>query len=109
MRLSDFKGEEAIAVLADIIEPLSVIATDEKVKQAFRDGSKMKVAQAILKNHPKAIIAVMARLDNTPVDEYNVTLFTLPLKLLEILNDKELTSLFQSQEQMGDATSSTPV
>lgn len=109
MKLSDFKGEEAIEVLADIIEPISNIATDEQVKEAFRANSKMKVAQAILRNHPKEIIEVLARLDNKTVEEYEVTLFTLPMKLLEILNDKELTSLFQSQEQTGGATSSTPV
>ena len=44
----------------------------------------------------------MARLDNEDYDEYvkKVNIFTLPKKLLELLDDKELLDFFVSQGLM---------
>lgn len=84
MRLSDYKGEEALDVLADIIEPLTAIFADEE----FRDLTKqkntpvVKFVKPMIKNHKKELIEVLARLENKPVEEYKqgLTLMTLPLQ-----------------------------
>ena len=103
MKLSDYKGEEAIDVLADIIEPLSAIFSDPEMLKISKEknASAIKYAKPILKNHKAEIIQVLARIENVPVEEYKeqVTIFTLPAKLLEFLNDEEVQTLFQQQPQ----------
>lgn len=103
MRLSDFKGEEAIDVLADIIEPLTYILADEEIQKLSTEKNvpTIKYVKPMLKNHKKEVIEVLARLDNKSVEDYKSTLslVTLPMQVLELINDPEVQSLFQSQEQ----------
>ena len=93
-KLSEIKGEEALDVLAEIIEPAAEIFTDENVKKALKSESRIKAAKIILKDHKKAILALMAALEETPVEEYKPTLLALPALISEVLNDPELNSLF---------------
>ena len=93
-KLSEIKGEEALDVLAEIIEPAAQIFTDENVKEALKSGSRIKAAKIILKDHKKAILTLMAALEGVPVEEYQPTLFALPSLILGVLNDPELNSLF---------------
>ena len=115
MRLSDYKGEEALDVLADIIEPLASILTDEEIQEM----SKKKPAppsiafiKPAIKNHKKELIQILARLENEPVEEYEakVNLLTLPAQILDIINDPEIQKLFHSQEksQITSLASSSP-
>ena len=77
----------------------------------LRNGDRMKAAQHAIKNHKKAIIAIMAATAGAKPEDYEVNLLTLPMKLLEILNDPEVISLFPSQGQTktfsGSATENT--
>lgn len=114
MRLSDFKGEEAIDVLADIIEPITKILTDSEIQELSKqkDVPALKYVKPMLKNNKKEVIEILARLDNKPVEEYTkgMSLLTLPAQVLELINDPELQSLFRSQEQSNQmsSASSTP-
>lgn len=115
MRLSDFKGEEAIDVLADIIDPLAKIFTDKEIQEL---GKKKPAPPTIayikpaLKNCKHEIIEILARLENQPVEEYleNLNLLTLPAQLLDLINDPEVQKLFHSQEksQVTSIASSSP-
>ena len=97
MKISDFKNEEALDLLADILEPASEIIADEEVKKAYKNkGNKLTLAKIIIKNHKSAIIEILARLNGKAVEEYTCNVFTLPIKLIEILNDEELVSFFNS-------------
>ena len=51
----------------------------------------------------------MAAMDGVPVEEYKCNVFTLPVKILELLNDPDLVQLFTYQGQTGDAKSSGSV
>lgn len=97
MRISEFEGEKALDVLADILEPFGEILSDENVRQAWKDGKKMRAIAAAIKGHKSEVIYIMAALDDTPVEEYKVNLLTLPFKILEILNDPEVVKVFNSQ------------
>ena len=44
-KLSEIKGEEALDVLAEIIEPAAEIFTDENVKKALKSESRIKAAK----------------------------------------------------------------
>jgi hypothetical protein len=115
MKLSEYKNEDALDLLADIIEPISKILSDRKVQDlALNDvEARMGAVKYLLKNHKKSIIEIMARLDNVPLEKYEVNIWSLPNKLIELLNDKELISFFHSQaqktvgESFGFATEST--
>lgn len=106
MKLSEIKGEQALDVLADIIEPASEIMTDKAVVDMARSGKKVKAISSAIKNHKKAIVEILAVLDGKEADEYEVNVLTLPAKLLEILNDQMVMSLFTSQGQTPGKTSS---
>ena len=94
-KLSEIKGEEALDVLAEIIEPAAEIFTDEAVKKALTEGKKkLEAVKVVLKNHKKAVIAVMAALEGVAVKEYQPPLLALPTMLMEVLNDPELQKLF---------------
>ena len=103
MRLSDFKGEEALDVLADIIEPLSLILSDKEIQELAKEKNTpaIKYVKPAIKNHKKELIEVLARLDKKSVKEYekNLSLITLPKQVLELINDPEVQNLFRSQEE----------
>ena len=46
-KLSEIKGEEALDVLAEIIEPITIIANDEEVKAGFETNVAKCVSIAI--------------------------------------------------------------
>lgn len=94
MKLSEYKNEQALDILADILEPSAKIFSDKDVKKAFETGDKIKGIKAAIKTHKTEIIEILAVLDGVPVAEYECNVLTLPIKLLEILNDTDLMSFF---------------
>lgn len=108
MRLADYEGEKALEVLGDLIEPVGEILSDKTILDAWKENRYRAIGIAI-KNHKKAVIMVLATLDGVPVEEYKCNIFTLPMKVLELLNDPVLTQLFTSQGQTGDANASGSV
>lgn len=100
-KLSEYKNEEAIELLADIMEPVSEILADDEVKNTYRSGAnKIALVKVILKHHSKQVVDILAILDGIPREEYKCNVVTLPIKLIEIFNDEELTSFFESQSQI---------
>jgi hypothetical protein len=107
MKLSEIKGEHALDVLADLLDPISEIVSDKEIATIIKSKMpKVKIIKPAIKNHKKAVIQALALLDGVPPEEYEVNLLTLPLKILEILNDPMIEELFSSQSQtMGSASS----
>ena len=114
MKLSEYKNEQAIEILAKLLGPVSKIMTDIKVRNLFEKGTtKIEMTQVLLENFSHEIVEILAILDNTPVEKYECNVLTLPKKLLEILNDKDLLDFFELQGQnlaqtsFGSATANT--
>jgi len=105
-RLSEFRGEEALDVLVDLIDPATEIMTDKALIELFRASNMAEAAKVAIKNHKKAVLEILARLDGEDPATYAPSLFALPRKLLEIFNDPELVDLFTSQGQKEDQTNS---
>lgn len=96
----NFDNEKALDVFADLIEPFTEILSDEGIKEAFKGNeSKARIAKMAIKKHKKEVIQILAILDDVPVEEYKVNVFTLPAKVIEILNDPTFADLFTSQGQ----------
>lgn len=114
MRLSEIKGVDAIDVIADIIDPVTVILADEEVKKVIESKQpKLIIAKTILKRQKAAILEVLAILNKEDPKTFNPSLIALPIMLVQLLQDveenEELKSLFTSQEQMTASVSSFPV
>ena len=109
MKLSEYKGEQALDMLADLIEPAAAIMADKEISNAAKANlPKIKIVKTAIKNHKPEVIEIMAILDGEDPEDYaeKVNLFTLPAKLLEILNDPDLMSLFTLQGQNKEETNS---
>ena len=103
MKLSEFKDEAALDLIADIIEPATEILADPAIKEAF-GRSKMAAIKVAIKSHKNAIREIVARLDGKNPEEYHFTALSLPVKLLSLLNDPDLQQLFTSSGQTEDVT-----
>lgn len=105
MKLSEYQGEAALDILADLIEPAGEIMSDKEIGEVFKKN-RFKAIGLAIKNHKRAVMQIMATMDGIPVEEYKCNVFTVPVKILELLNDSELIRLFTYQGQTGDANSS---
>lgn len=107
MKLSEYKGEQALDILADIVEPAAAIFADKEIKDIYESGQpKLKLVKVIIKRHKPEVMQILAALDGEDPETYSPGLFTLPLRLIEILNDPELASFFEQQSQIATVESS---
>lgn len=108
MKLSEYKNEDALDLLCDILEPTAEIFADKELATAVKSNcSTIKAVTIAIKNHKAEILQILARLDGIPVEEYSCNIATITQKLLEIVNDKELVDFFSSQGQKMEEISST--
>ena len=105
MKLSDIRGERALDVLADLLEPAMILVKDEKFLELL-DSNRIEATRYAIKNHKKEVITILAVLDGEDPDTYDVGLLTLPIRLIQLISDKELVNLFQLQGQSSEQTSS---
>ena len=96
MKLSESKGEKALDVLAEIIEPAVEIMQDKKIVAAAKAGKTLEIVKCACKDHKKAVITILAVLDDADPDTYEVGVLTLPAKILELLNDPDIQAVFTS-------------
>lgn len=110
MKISDFKDEEALDLLADLIEPAAHIFGNEKMRDAVKAKKPaLELARLSIKENKKEVIEILARLNGVPVEEYHCTIASIIKDVLDILNDKDLVDFFSSQVQMTEQTSSISV
>lgn len=114
MKLSQIKGDRVIEVIADIIDPISNIATDKKASELFSraklpEGADpkefvikriKKSAPYLLKAHKADIVAILASISGESYDEYakKLTIVKLLQDFTELLNDEDFKALFFSAQ-----------
>lgn len=107
MKLSDFKGEDAIDVLADLMQPAVAIATDESIQEAYQKKDVGDLFSFIMKKYKTEVLNIYGILTKENPKEAT------PIKLLnmfsDIMQDEELKSLFFSQGQNPQDTHSGSV
>ncbi len=108
MKLSDYKNEEAIEVLADLIEPAAKIMSDKSVQKAFNAKKPIVlVIKEALISQKEAVVEFVAALHRSTPDEYSFTIPTLITDLMDTLNDPEIASLFTPQDTVTSSGSVT--
>ena len=125
MRLSDIKGDRVFDVIADIIDPIANIASDETASALFKreklpEGMTAKAfllerarkaVPALLKGHKSDIITVLATIEGVSADDYraSLTLAKLMKDTAELMTDEAFGELFisaQSENNSGSAQES---
>ena len=113
MKLSEFRGEDAIDVLAEIIVPATEIINDAGIKKDWNNGADFATCLIIaLKEHKDAVITILATMEQKPKEEFlkDVTIFTIPAKLVDLIGDEALVNFLLPVPTMkgtgasGDAT-----
>ena len=107
-KLMEYQNEEALDLLAAIIEPAGEIFGDKAVSNAWAEGYKLRAISAAIKNHKKDVMSIMATLEGVSIKDYKCNVLTLPTDILTLMNDPELVTFFNSQVQMMQETSFTP-
>ena len=126
MRLSDIKGDRVFDVIADIVDPIANIASDETASALFKreklpEGMTAKAfllerarkaIPALLKGHKSDIITVLATIEGISADDYraSLTLAKLIQDTAKLLIDEDFGELFisaQSGTSSGSAQENT--
>ena len=126
MRLSDIKGDRVFDVIADIIDPIANIASDETASALFKreklpEGMTAKsfllkrarkAVPALLKGHKSDIITVLSTIEGASADDYraSLTLAKLMKDMAELMTDEAFGELFisaQSGTSSGSAQENT--
>ena len=101
MKLSEIKGDRAIEVIAEIMEPISNLVSDPETKKALKNNGKepiVKILPKIIKTHKDDIYKMLAILDGVTVAEYikDVTMVKLLNDFTDVIMDESIQSLFTS-------------
>lgn len=114
-KIFEIQNEDALDVIADIIDPVIEICKDEALKAVMEAGDKVTAIKMALKNHKKPVMQILATLDGETLETYKVNIIQIPTKLFELMNDPDMMAFFQSQGLMisdassGSATETTKV
>ena len=106
MKLSEIKGERCFDVIADLVEPVAIIASDEKTLELFK---KRKVPKgmspqeffiqrmrdglpALLKHHKGELVDIIAVINGVDREEYiaDLNMAKLFSDVIDLLNDDDL-------------------
>ena len=86
-KLSDYQGEDAIDLWADLLEPIARILADSNIKTIYQSGKpKLLLAKEILKTHKADAEEIICRVDPTPFNA-----ITLVTRVISIINEIEET------------------
>ena len=115
-KLSDYKGDEAIELWADLLDPLTNILGDQKIQSVIQSGKpKLIVAKEILKKHKKDAMQILLRIDPEPINGLNIVI-RLVTVIADIGESEEIKTFFGYAEQEqtdnesgGSVTESTEV
>lgn len=115
MKLSDIKGDRAIDVVADLIDPVCNIAQDPATKDLMTvkevpEGANVyelavqrlrKHVPALIKAHKNDLVAIFSALEGVPQEEYKESLSFAKLlsDVVVLLNDREFLQFFMSAAQ----------
>lgn len=98
MKLSEFKGEKAIEVAAELLLPITkIVANPENAKR--QGANKLEFASAMLKNSPSEVMEILAILNRKDGETFQCNGVTAMVGLFELLSDPEMMELFGLQSK----------
>lgn len=116
MKLADFKDDEALELLEKILDPVCVIMANKEIVSMWKRGKRdIFLARAVIKNHKKEIVEIIAAMHKEDPDKVHFTLPSLLRDVMDLMDDPDLDAVFTSQSQRtveessGSATGNTVV
>lgn len=107
MNIFEAQNEDAVEILADLIEPAAKILANEEVQTLYKaKAPKLKIISTALKADKKAVLEIAAIAEGVDPKEYKCTIPSLIKSLLNILNTPGVDDLFQSQGRIEEKPSS---
>lgn len=107
-KLSDYKDEQALDLLAEVFEPAVTIMSDNEFLTAF-DKNRLQAVKIAIKNHKNEVMQILAAMEGVPVEEYHCSIFVLPIRLgeiiMQIMNNPDLMAFFTPQGEKKSKTS----
>ena len=71
-KISDYKGEDALELWGDLLDPMITIMADPDIASTIRAGkAPLIIAKEVIRTHKKEALEIMRRIDPTPVDGIN--------------------------------------
>ena len=106
MKLSEIKGERALEVLADLIDPIKELLKDEELKKMRNESNKLDIVKYLLKQHKKEMLTILALISGENPETYEPSILTLPVMVMDLVNDPDIAGLFGLQSQPMEQASS---
>lgn len=103
-RLSDYKNEEAIDLIADLLEPIAVIINAIRTE---KEGCKTKVelVSKLIKDHKNEVKSILLRIDPTELTAINIV-SRMTSFLMDMQADEDMLYFFNSAANEMENTSS---
>lgn len=98
MKISNLRGEDAIDKMADLIEPITAIASDKDFEKLYKSKPLVFAVQHCLKHHKKEIMEILAIMNCEDPDYFDPKFWEIPKMIFELLEDENVKSLFTSQQ-----------
>jgi hypothetical protein len=100
MRLSEFKDEKGIEVVAKLLVPIGKIAQNQNnAKTKEKGGTLLDFASAMLQNNPKEVMSMLAILDDKDPAQYHCSAASVLMDVFNMIVDPELLQLFGFQSK----------
>lgn len=107
-KLSDYQGEDAIELWADLLDPMTAILGDPDIAKVLQDSKKPPLlkAKAVLKKYKKEAEAILLRIDPEPLNGLNIIIRLVSI-LVEAGQDEEVKAFFGFAGQAETASESS--
>ena len=96
-KLSEFKGREATDLLGHLLLDIGDMMQNQANTRAYKEKGAIGLVGSALIETPEAIVSLLARLNEVPVEQYDYNAISLAKDAFEIFKDPELVQLFGSQ------------
>lgn len=96
-KISEIVNEDALDLLADILDPVMVLGADKELEALFKKKETVAAVRLALKKHKAEIMTILAALDGEDVKTYRINIVQIPTRLFQLLNDEDMATFFESQ------------
>lgn len=112
-KISDFKNEKGLELLADLMESVSKILADREIVRALFAQRNLYAIRLIARDHKNEALDLLAYFNGVSKDEYSANAIQMGKELFEILSDEDIAAFFTlppsaAEDTSGDVTEVTP-
>lgn len=104
--LTEIKGDDALDLIADLLEPATEIMGDKNVKTAYYTKNMASAVKVAIKGHKDAVKLILAVLEEQDPKTYEPSVTDIIQGAMQIFNDKALQDLFTLPDQTSEEDTS---